>query len=89
VGDSGVVADHHAALHNEFDALHLRHVGEGVAGNRDDVGEFLLFKAADVILPVIASTRSSRRNPKAWEWGYRSVVRSSKPMTVGYGLRPA
>ena len=36
-----------------------------------------------------SSSRSSRRNRKAWEWGYRSVGRSSKPITAGFGLHQA
>ena len=36
-----------------------------------------------------SSSRSSRRNRKAWEWGCRFVGRSSKPMMAGFGLHRA
>ena len=36
-----------------------------------------------------SSSRSSRQNRKPWEWGCRSVGRSSKPITAGFGLQQA
>jgi hypothetical protein len=48
-----VVADDHAALHDEAHTLHLVHVGERVPGNGDDVCKLAFFDRADIFLNTV------------------------------------
>jgi hypothetical protein len=45
--------------------------------------------ASSELLPIVSSTRSSRRSPTAWAWGSRSADQSSTPMAVASGYRRA
>src|SRR5579862_3453765 len=44
-----IVSKNDAALHDKFDPLHLGDVGQGVAGNSAQVGEFPFFHKADLV----------------------------------------
>ena len=68
-----LVANHLAALHHESDAFELANIGDGIAGNGDDVGEFSAFDGTTrscqpniaAAFVVIARITSSERKTRA------------------------
>src|SRR5262245_38799462 len=42
-----IVADHHSALHDEFDAFHFCDIAQRVTGYSDDIGKFSFLDGAE------------------------------------------